>query len=788
MANKRLVVELDAKTNDFVVKMQKAEDSTERFGNSAFKASETSDGMGLSMGRLGSIASGLALAVVGATTAIVAYANAQSKSMVETEAAAKAAGVTAEEFRRMSFAFGTVGVDAKNVGDIFKDINERIGEFVANGGGELKSFFEVMGMGKKEALSFGREIEKLSGPEVLQKMVNMLEGAGKSSKQITFALESLGNEAVRLYPILSKNGEAAKILKEKFDEMQSPLTDKDVEQFKLLGQNVDLAQIAFVNMLNKGVAPFLPKINQAITEIGRMFKIVADQGDVGRLLSGDLMVEDITNVEQLKDLIERTNATIKGSAKEVKTEYDVMNKAILDSTNSLPMVMSIVETAFEKTQPAVKKFADEIKRSFNSIDDMSIDVDPSVFDENAQAATKSAEKIIEKTDETTMSVEALNKKLEEQLAKINAIKDSAASGTSASSPGVAAPHSGMSEGERQAKLEELDKELKDFSESKKTELEVLKNQYNERLALNSAFGANEENMTKEQKERLKLIQKQYYDGIKQFAMTEKDAQQEAAQREMESITQLYNEKLISEEQYQARLLEIRDKYAPELSDPSVLSDKASIELEMLQEQLEMQLISWEDYYSKLDELKMRSGESNERQFSLTRALFGMEKKEISDAFKVNKKFSDLTVDQKENAVRGAIDASLALFDKNKGVQAGMIVMDTAQNVVQSVKNSGGVPWGLPSGAAAAAMGIAQLNALKSANSNGGGSISASGSASPQPATPQNFVPETSGLEVSDRNTQGTAQTIRIELATDSGDDLMVALARGVNRAQQQGRV
>jgi hypothetical protein len=270
-------------------------------------------------------------------------------------------------------------------------------------------------------------------------------------------------------------------------------------------------------------------------------------------------------------------------------------------------------------------------------------------------------------------------------------------------------------------------------------------------------------------------------------MTIPELQQEAAQREMESVQQLYNEKLMSEEQYQARLMEIRDTYAPELSDPSILSDKVAFELELLQEQLDMQMISWETYYAKLDELRTRSGEKNEEQFDLTRALFGMEGKEVANAFKVNKKFSDLTVDQKENAVRGAISAASMLFEKNKGIQAGMIVADTAYNVVQSVKNSGGVPWGLPAGAAAAAMGIAQLSALKSANASGGGSISGGGGDAPAPAAPQNFTPETSGLEVSERTAQGTAQTIRIELATDSGDDLMVALAKGVNKAQQQGR-
>ena len=169
-----------------------------------------------------------------------------------------------------------------------------------------------------------------------------------------------------------------------------------------------------------------------------------------------------------------------------------------------------------------------------------------------------------------------------------------------------------------------------------------------------------------------------------------------------------------------------------------------------------------------------------------------ERKALAGKIKTNKGTEKSNAEQtkaeevgKANLTKNAMVLNQVLFDDNKAIGAGLIVAETAQNVVTSVKNSGGIPWGLPAGAAAAGLGLAQLAALKSA-SKGGGSISSSGSApaiqSPQP----NFEPETSSLTVSDANADGS-QTNRITFASDSGDELMDVIAKLLNDRKTEGR-
>lgn len=72
-----------------------------------------------------------------------------------------------------------------------------------------------------------------------------------------------------------------------------------------------------------------------------------------------------------------------------------------------------------------------------------------------------------------------------------------------------------------------------------------------------------------------------------------------------------------------------------------------------------------------------------------------------------------------------------LFEDNKEIQAGLIIADTARNVVTSVANNGGIPFGIPAGLAAASMGALQLANVLGAR-KGGGSINSS-----TPALPAN---------------------------------------------------
>ena len=65
-----------------------------------------------------------------------------------------------------------------------------------------------------------------------------------------------------------------------------------------------------------------------------------------------------------------------------------------------------------------------------------------------------------------------------------------------------------------------------------------------------------------------------------------------------------------------------------------------------------------------------------------------------------------------------------MFDRDKKLRIVQTIIDTASNVVTSVRNGGGIPSGIPFGIAAATMGALQIAAINKASFDGGGNIEA----------------------------------------------------------------
>lgn len=75
-----------------------------------------------------------------------------------------------------------------------------------------------------------------------------------------------------------------------------------------------------------------------------------------------------------------------------------------------------------------------------------------------------------------------------------------------------------------------------------------------------------------------------------------------------------------------------------------------------------------------------------------------------------------------------------MFDRDKKVRIVQATIDTAANVVKSVNNSGGIPFGIPAGVAAAALGALQIAAIAKAQ-YGGNSTTPSANVSNQGLNP-----------------------------------------------------
>lgn len=189
-----LTLDLIAKVGGFVAGMDAAERSSEKWRKSVEKNAK---------------AAGTAV-VAGATAAVTALTAFTVSAVNSTAAAAKEitnlsnlAGLSTTQFQKYAAAAATVGVEQDKLSDIFKDTNDKVGDFLATGGGELKNFFETIA--PKVGVT-ADQFRNLNSADALQLYVSSLQKANVNQAQMTFFMEAIADEASALVPLLSNGG------------------------------------------------------------------------------------------------------------------------------------------------------------------------------------------------------------------------------------------------------------------------------------------------------------------------------------------------------------------------------------------------------------------------------------------------------------------------------------------------------------------------------------------------------------------------------------------------------
>jgi hypothetical protein len=167
----------------------------------------------------------MTLAVTGPLVAMTGIVPQLASKVKELENSARLAGAGFDEFQRKAHAAQSVGVGMEKLADIFKDTQDKLGEFASTGGGELMDFFE--NIAPKAGVTIDM-FKKLSGPEALQLYYNSLAKAGASSKEIVFYLEAIADEGSALIPLLAENG---KLMRE-LGDTAPVFTDSDLKSLK----------------------------------------------------------------------------------------------------------------------------------------------------------------------------------------------------------------------------------------------------------------------------------------------------------------------------------------------------------------------------------------------------------------------------------------------------------------------------------------------------------------------------------------------------------------------------
>lgn len=260
MATESLIVELDAKTDDFDRKIKNTDGNLDSLNDTTQKSNS----------RLADFASAAKTAAVGVTAVAAAIGvaiNQAADFAKEVKVAAQRTGDSVEKMQALAFATDTVGVSLEKLGDIGKDTNEKIGEFIATGGGGFQDFADVLGLTEQQAQDTAAEFEKMSGTDVLQAMVTQMEQAGVSGERMSFALEGMASDTTDLIPLLVNGGEKMKGLTEQFNGLGAAIDSTDLNKIEEVGQKLDQATAVFSAEGKKLIAEYSEELITGIDTV-----------------------------------------------------------------------------------------------------------------------------------------------------------------------------------------------------------------------------------------------------------------------------------------------------------------------------------------------------------------------------------------------------------------------------------------------------------------------------------------------------------------------------------------
>ncbi|WP_044362359.1 hypothetical protein [Vibrio fluvialis] len=225
----------------------------------------------------------------------------------EIERMSNVAQISSERIQALGYASEQYNISGDKMADILKDTNDKLGDFVANGGGEFKDFFD--NVAPKVGLT-AQELSKLSSPEVLVAVKKAMDEANVPMKaQITY-LESIADEASALMPLLENNGKQLYELTEKYRDLNVAMSDYDIKKFKEMDQKLNEVgmklQRSFANAVlgaSDQIDWFTDKLTTATDYWGSLFDSWSDSprtenGLVKRLSELRSEVKDLTAERQ----------------------------------------------------------------------------------------------------------------------------------------------------------------------------------------------------------------------------------------------------------------------------------------------------------------------------------------------------------------------------------------------------------------------------------------------------------------------------------------------------------
>ena len=283
----RLTLDLVAQIGQFVEPMDKAErkakESTDKMGkafsnfkeqmNQALGGTQVGSFVTDLTGKLGVFEGGVltataALAGMAVGGSVVAMGGLAAMTLevakADTQMAilANRAKISTTNFQILSYASDQLGISQDQLGGIFSDVQEKLGEFSASQGGGAADFFDALKNNTKltddQIKAFGKTLQGKDGVEAVQLVKDKLDELGATSQEQRFVFESLGSDLGNLLPLFADGGKLLDEYGSALEDAGVIKTEEAIKQSQMLNAQTQAVSIQFQGWKNQLVTGFMP--------------------------------------------------------------------------------------------------------------------------------------------------------------------------------------------------------------------------------------------------------------------------------------------------------------------------------------------------------------------------------------------------------------------------------------------------------------------------------------------------------------------------------------------------
>ena len=221
----------------------------------------------------------VAIAVGVAGAAIGALVRNQIEMTAELTKTAYIANTTVENIQKYVVAAKGMGIETDKLGDIFKDTQDKVGDFLTTGGGEMADFFENIAPQVKVTAD---QFRNLSGPDALQLYFDSLQKANLSQSEMIFYMESVADEASALIPYLKDGGKGFDLWATAAENAGAMMDEKTIRATQELKTSTELLNLSVQGAKNQIAQAFMPVLRDLAVELVKDAKFKEQAAKAGQ--------------------------------------------------------------------------------------------------------------------------------------------------------------------------------------------------------------------------------------------------------------------------------------------------------------------------------------------------------------------------------------------------------------------------------------------------------------------------------------------------------------------------